>query len=47
MPLAVLVVDRDPALEKGPEPGRIERLGQFRIVERLGLVEQEAPVAVG
>ena len=47
VPFAVLVVDRDPALEEVAERGRIERLGDPGGVERFGLVEQEAPVAVG
>ena len=47
MALAVLVIDRDAALEQRGEAGRIERRGEVHREERLGLVEQEAAVAVG
>ncbi len=39
VPLAILVVNRHPALEKRAEPGRVEWLGQLRVVERLRLIE--------
>ena len=46
MPVAVLVVDRHPALQELAQSGGIERLCDLRGVKRLGLVEQEPPVAV-
>jgi hypothetical protein len=47
MPLAILVVDRDTAVEQLGEPGRIELLGKPDREQGLGLVEQEAAVAIG
>ena len=47
MPLAILVVDRDAALQERRQPGGIERFGQVDREQRLGLVEQEAAVAIG
>jgi hypothetical protein len=47
VPLAVLVVDRDAALEEAGQPGRVERLADVGMEQRLGLVEEEAAVAVG
>ena len=47
MPLAVLVIDRDAPLEKPAQRRRVERVGNLRIVERFGLVEQEPPIAIG
>ena len=46
MPVAILVVHRYAALEEASETGRIERLGKPRIVQGLGLVEQEAAISV-
>ena len=46
MALAVLVVDRDAAVEQSGELGRIERLLDLDREQRLGLVEHEAAVAV-
>ena len=47
MALAVLVVDRDAAVEQLAERGLVERLAKLDRENRLGLVEEEAPVAVG
>ncbi len=47
MTLAVLVVDRDAAMQQRRQPRWIERLGQIDREQGLGLVEQEAAVAVG
>ena len=47
MPLAVLVVNRHAALQELAEFRRAERFGDSRGVERFGLIEQEAPVAIG
>ena len=47
MPLAILVIDRDAALQKRRQSGGIERLVDRHREQRLGLVEQESPVAVG
>ena len=47
MALAVLVVDRDAALQQRGEPGGIERLVELDVEQGLGLVEEEAAVAVG
>ena len=47
MPVAILVIDGDAALQKFTQARRIKRIGQPRIVERFGLPQQEAPVAIG
>jgi hypothetical protein len=47
MAFAVLVVDRHPALQKRRHLGRVERIGGSNVEDRLDLVEEEAPVAVG
>ena len=48
MPLAILVVDRDAALQEGGQPGRIKRrVAAFDREQGLGLIEQEAPIAIG
>ena len=47
MPLAVLVVDRHPAMQQVAELGGTERLGDLDREQCLDLVEQEAAVAVG
>ena len=47
MALAVLVIDRDAALEQSGEPGGVERHLELQVEQRLGLVEQEAAVTVG
>ena len=47
MALAVLVVDRDAAVEQVAELGRAERLVDLDREQGLDLVEQEAAVAVG
>ena len=47
MPLAVLVVHCDAALEQRGQPGGIERGGEVDREERLGLIEQETAIAVG
>ena len=47
MPLPVLVVHRHAALEELAKFGGTERLVEPCGIKRLGLVEQEAPVAVG
>ena len=47
MALAVLVVDRDAALQQRGQAGGIERLVEVDVEQGLGLVEQEAAVAVG
>ena len=47
MPVAVLVIDRHAALQEAAEARRIERFCELRIVERLGLPEQEPSVAIG
>ena len=47
MPLAILVVDRHAALQESAQIGRIEGLLEPGVIERLRLVEQEAPIAVG
>ena len=46
MPLPVLVVDGDAAVEEGGESRGVERLGDLDREERLGLVEQESAISV-
>jgi hypothetical protein len=46
MPLAVLVIDGDAAVEQGRECGGIERLGNRDREQRFGLIEQEPAVAI-
>ena len=47
MPLPVLVVDRDAAVQEGGQLARRQRLPDVDREQRLGLVEQKAAVAVG
>ena len=46
MAVAVLVVNRDAALEEFAQRGGIERVRDLGSVERFGLIEQEASVTV-
>lgn len=46
MPFAILVVDRDAALEEGRQPGGIEWCFELHREQGLGLIEQETAVAV-
>ena len=47
MPLAILVVHGDAALQERRQAGRIERLGQIHREQCFRLVEQETAIAVG
>ena len=46
MPLPILVVDRHAAVEQLRQAGGIQRRGQVYREQHLGLVEQEAAIAV-
>ena len=47
MTLAILVVDRDAALEQRRQTRRVERVGELQVDQGLGLVEDEASVTIG
>src|SRR4051812_3046119 len=47
MALAILVVDRNPAMQQCSHSGGIERGVELHIEQCLDLIEQEAAVAVG
>ena len=47
MPVAILVIDCNSALQKRPQRSGIERRAQLGIVQRFGLVEQEPSIPIG
>ena len=47
MALAILVVDRDAAVEQRGEAGGVERTVEVDVEQSFGLVEDEAAVAIG
>ncbi len=46
MPLPILVINRDAAMEQGGKPGPVERFRNVDRIEGFDLIEQEAAVAI-